>query len=318
MNNLSLRYCRFGAPAKVLELVTLPTPSIAPGHIRVRMQLAPVNASDLIPITGAYRHRISLPAIAGYEGVGIVVEAEGESRWLLGKRVLPLRSEGVWQHYVDCPAELAIVVPEAIEMPLAARAYINPVAASLMVAHFPPRGKTVLITAAGSDCALLLAQWARAAGAHQVAGIYRSPASAQVFETLGITAIHHRDTQAIQRWACVADIVYDAVGGTLADFMLDNMRSGSRFISYGLLSGKAFNMRRSNPDIHWFLIRDYLHHMSVAAWQAMFIELWPKLQRSYLNDSEAYPLQQWRAALAAYQSGAGGKKPLLVLSAGAM
>ena len=36
------------------------------------MLVRPINPSDLIPITGAYAHRIPLPNIPGYEGVGIV------------------------------------------------------------------------------------------------------------------------------------------------------------------------------------------------------------------------------------------------------
>jgi D-arabinose 1-dehydrogenase-like Zn-dependent alcohol dehydrogenase len=80
---------------------------------------------------------------------------------LVGKRVLPLRGQGTWQRYVDCPAEYAIPVPDNIDSRLAARAYINPLAAQMMLAHYPPQGKRVLLTAAGSDCAILLAQWAR-------------------------------------------------------------------------------------------------------------------------------------------------------------
>jgi NADPH:quinone reductase-like Zn-dependent oxidoreductase len=43
--------------------------ALKPGELRVRMHYSPVNASDLIPITGAYRHRTPLPAVAGYEGL---------------------------------------------------------------------------------------------------------------------------------------------------------------------------------------------------------------------------------------------------------
>ncbi|VDZ88844.1 alcohol dehydrogenase [Lelliottia amnigena] len=71
------------------------------------MLFSPVNASDLIPMTGAYRHRTPLPAVAGYEGVGVVTE--GPPHWL-GKRVLPLRGQGTWQNSVDCPMALAVPV----------------------------------------------------------------------------------------------------------------------------------------------------------------------------------------------------------------
>lgn len=36
------------------------------------MLASPSNPSDLMPIRGSYSHRISLPSIPGYEGVGVV------------------------------------------------------------------------------------------------------------------------------------------------------------------------------------------------------------------------------------------------------
>ena len=101
MRNLALWYRRFGEPESVLQAETTPLSPRQPGEIRVRMLFSPVNASDLIPITGAYRHRTSQPAIAGYEGVGIVTETPAAYPALLGKRVLPLRGQGTWQRYVD-------------------------------------------------------------------------------------------------------------------------------------------------------------------------------------------------------------------------
>ncbi|MFU1888403.1 alcohol dehydrogenase catalytic domain-containing protein [Bacillus wiedmannii] len=46
-------------------------------EVLVRMLVRPINPSDLIPVTGAYAHRIPLPNIPGYEGVGIVVYVIG-------------------------------------------------------------------------------------------------------------------------------------------------------------------------------------------------------------------------------------------------
>jgi NADPH:quinone reductase-like Zn-dependent oxidoreductase len=149
MENLTLWYRRFGEPDSVLQPENAPLGALA-GQLRVRMLFSPVNASDLIPITGAYRHRTPLPAVAGYEGVGVVTGAPASFKHLVGKRVLPLRGQGTWQRYVDCPAEYAIPVPDAVDSRLAARAYINPLAAQMMLTRYPPRGKRVLLTAAGS------------------------------------------------------------------------------------------------------------------------------------------------------------------------
>ena len=85
------------------------------GQVRVAMSYSPINPSDLIPVSGAYRHRISLPSLLGYEGIGRVVEvADVRDANLLGKRVLPLRGEGTWQRFVTCLAEHVIQVPDSI------------------------------------------------------------------------------------------------------------------------------------------------------------------------------------------------------------
>jgi NADPH:quinone reductase-like Zn-dependent oxidoreductase len=174
MENTALCYRQFGEPGSVLQRETAIKAPLQPGNLRVQMLMAPVNASDLIPITGAYRHRITLPAIAGYEGVGRVIAAPDSAASLLGQRVLPLRGEGTWQQYVDCPASMAIPVPDTIATPLAARAFINPMAAWLMLNLYPVQGKQILLTAAGSDCGILLGQWALRQGATAVYGIHRS------------------------------------------------------------------------------------------------------------------------------------------------
>lgn len=60
MFNDAIVYDRYGPPAAVLTLKRLPLAPLAGGRVRVRMRFAPVNPSDLIPVTGAYRHRTRL------------------------------------------------------------------------------------------------------------------------------------------------------------------------------------------------------------------------------------------------------------------
>ncbi|HHL7218441.1 TPA: alcohol dehydrogenase, partial [Klebsiella pneumoniae] len=61
MFNDAIVYDRYGPPSAVLTLKRLPLAPLAGGRVRVRMRYAPVNPSDLIPVTGAYRHRTRLP-----------------------------------------------------------------------------------------------------------------------------------------------------------------------------------------------------------------------------------------------------------------
>lgn len=313
MNNLALWYRRFGEPAAVLQPENAPLAQLGPGTLRARMLYAPVNASDLIPVTGAYRHRTPLPAVAGYEGVGVVTQAPEAFAHLIGRRVLPLRGHGTWQQYVDCPVEYAIPVPDGIDSLLAARAYINPLAAQMMLERYSPRGKRVLLTAAGSDCAILLGQWARGAGAEAVYGIHRSPVHAGRLSSMGIIPVHQQDTAAISAIAAGADVVYDATGGGLAEAILAAMPQAGIFVCYGLLSGQTFRQQRALPRVEWFHIRNYLDALSVEAWQAQFRQIWPMLSASQYSSATLYPLTEWQAALRDYQQAGRLSKPVLAM-----
>ncbi|WP_437889564.1 zinc-dependent alcohol dehydrogenase family protein [Phytobacter sp. V91] len=311
MNSL-LRYTRFGEPETTLELIPQPLDARHESHLRVQMLLSPVNASDLIPITGAYGHRIQPPLVAGYEGVGIVTQAPASFAHLTGTRVLPLRGHGTWQQFVDCPAELAVPVPEDISDALAARAYINPLAATLMLKHFPPEGKRVLVTAAGSECAQLLGQWALKFGAREVIGVYRSATHAKKLAAMGIIPVAQRDHEAIAHYAQNAGVVYEAVGGELADTLLTHLPDSAHFVSYGLLSATPFSMQKRAATLHWFHVRHYLAAMDTATWQAEFKQIWSLLRQTPTGDVTLFPLAQWQAAIAHYRTAGRTRKTMLL------
>ena len=309
--NAALFYRKFGIPERVLTLEYSNKLYLNENHIRVRMLYAPINASDLIPITGAYKHRIILPQIAGYEGVGEVIEAPLIYRHLIGKRVLPLRGEGTWQHFVDSPAKYAIQVPDSIDDTIAARAYINPVAAWLMLKHYSPQGKHILVTAGGADCAKLLCKWAVNLQALFVTVICRSDNHVQFYNKYGIKNIIQNDTEAIEYFAAHADIVFDAVGGELAETILNHMPDLSEFVSYGLLSGTFFQPKKRLPKVHWFHIRHYLNLISQDQWLKMFDDIWSILDASDVNTANLFEFYDWQEAIKTYRQPHRNNKPLL-------
>lgn len=311
MLNKGLWYNHFGLPEDTLNFEALSIAAAPTGQLLVNMLLSPVNASDLIPITGAYQHRITPPLVAGYEGIGVVVESTPETTHLIGKRVLPLRGEGTWQQYVYCPAEYAIAVPEDIDSPLAARAYINPLAALLMLKLYNPSHKRILLTGASSDCARLLGQWALKWGATEVAGIHRSSIHATSLAKAGIFPISQNDTHQIKQFAASADVVFDAVGGNLAELILESMSKESLFVCYGLLSSQPFTIKLSYPRTRWFHINNYLNDINPVQWQLYFEEIWQLLKESKLTQANVYPIKQWKEAITAYRTPGRLIKPLL-------
>ncbi len=311
--NLALIYRQFGDPPRVLTLENTALLPRDPGMLRVKMQFAPVNASDLIPITGAYRHRVTPPLVAGYEGVGTVTEAPEAFMHLIGKRVLPLRAAGTWQQYVDCDAPLAVPVPDDIDSRLAARAYINPLAALLMLRRWSVRGKRVLITAGGSACALLLAQWAKLAGASAVIAIHRAPVHAARLQALGIAALQQAQRDEIRIAAMQSDVVFDAVGGDSGQLIWQSLPAEAQFVAYGVLSGKPVLVNASRPALHWFHVRHALERIAHQDWQQLFVELWPLLRHADAGEVEIFALERWRDALVNYHQSGRQVKPVLQL-----
>lgn len=314
MNNVALRYRAFGAPLEQLALEHEMLPQRPAACLRVAMALVPVNPSDLIPITGAYAHRIDLPAVAGYEGVGQVVEAPAAHAKLLGQRVLPLRGDGTWQRFVDCDPALAIAVPADIGDGVAARSYINPLAAHRMLRRWPVRGRHVLLTGAGSTCANLLGLWARQQGAADVIGIYRSPNRVAGLERLGVRPVHIDDQHTIAGVAARADITFDALGGAVATAVLAAMRSGSTFVGYGLLSGQPVTPAQT-PRARYrrFHLRDELATMAPDVWQQQFDVLWPRLRELDWPTTQVFAVADWQAVIAIFDA-PGRDKPMLTFT----
>ncbi|KIC51811.1 alcohol dehydrogenase [Tateyamaria sp. ANG-S1] len=275
------------------------------------MTLAPVNPSDLIPITGAYAQRIVLPAVAGYEGVGRVVAAHPDHAHMLGKRVLPLRGEGTWQTHVDCPAGDAVEVPPDVPDVIAARAYINPLAAITMLRLWPVRGKTVVLSGAGSSCADMLGHLARVQGATRVVGLYRSDCRVPRLRALGIEPVAQADNTRIAKIAQAADLTFDALGGTVASRILDLMPSGATFVGYGLLTGQPVLFTGApRASYKRFHLRDHLGSVAPDGMAQAFKDIWPLLAGMDWPEVTVFPVTQWQDALQQVEQ-PGALKPLL-------
>lgn len=93
LHGTCIQFHKFGNPKDVLQVEYKNIEPLKENEVLVRMLVRPINPSDLIPITGAYAHRIPLPNIPGYEGVGIVED--------VGAGVRETLSVNVFYRYVE-------------------------------------------------------------------------------------------------------------------------------------------------------------------------------------------------------------------------
>lgn len=296
----------FGPPLEVLNLETVAPSVPAAGHVAVRMLASPINPSDLIPVTGAYRSRTALPVVPGFEGVGVISAVHpGEDATLIGRRVLPVGSAGGWQTVKECPVDWCIPVPEEVSEEQAATAYINPLTALRMVEihAVAPHVRTAVVNAGGSAIAQVLVRLLRGRGIRTI-GLCRQPGSvadASLFDALIPTAGGGWEAR-LARLGPV-DLAFDCVGGAEGAALAGLLRHGGTLVHYGLLSGRPLppSLWHHRPDlvIDLFRLRGWVHTVGRAELFAAFDGVFELVRTGVVRTrvQERLPLAEFRAGL---------------------
>lgn len=308
----------FGTPSEQVCIREEAKEELKAGDVEVRMRLAPVNPSDVIPIYGRYAHRITLPLVPGYEGIGVVERiGKGVSRAVIGKRVLPLRGEGTWQSLVHSPAALAVPVPDSLSDETAAQMYINPATAYILLTEKlkVPSGGMLVINAANSVMGRLLIQLASRMNI-RVVGLVRRKAVINELIQLGAEKVveagegeeERRLTSALRGEK--AEAAVDMIGGEAGTALARSVKPGKTLVALGLLSGKPLDWPYITETLgvrgKMFHLRHWNASVSNERFQQVFQTLFHMVESGQLvvpHARHTYPLVQIRQALQDYESG---------------
>jgi NADPH:quinone reductase-like Zn-dependent oxidoreductase len=262
---------QFGRASAVTAVESFRLTPLADDRLRIRLTARAINPSDLITISGAYSSRTPLPFVPGFEAVGTVVDVgRAVTGFRAGMRVLPVGSAGGWQDFKDAEPDWCLPVPENLSDAAAARSYVNPMTAWLMmheVADLSP-GAHFVITAAGSTIGLMLVKLANLHGIRPFALVRSAEAQARLdgLDASVICAPTGEAQAARLREAlggAEARVVFDCVGGPAATGLARLLRPRGQFIHYGLLSGVpvAPEVWGERPDIRveLFHLRQWVH-----------------------------------------------------------
>jgi NADPH:quinone reductase-like Zn-dependent oxidoreductase len=256
-----VQYHTYGDPEHVLRVNAVPAPVAGPGQLLVRVLARPVHPGDLLGVTGRYSGASAGAPVAagaaspGFEGMG-VIDAIGSgvdgARFAPGMRVAFFPAGGAWGELAVVPAQFATVLPDAVPDAAGAQLHVNPLTAQMLLraarqAGAGPDGALVL-TAAGSGVARLLAALALDAGV-PVVGLVRSSAGAAelsaVHPALPVVATDDPDWRASLDRALDGKplrVVADAVGGALASELFQRLAPGGTLVVYGDMSGEPLSI----------------------------------------------------------------------------
>lgn len=312
-----IRFYEFGSPKDVLKVEYKAIDPPKDNEVLVRMLARPINPSDLIPIRGSYAHRISLPNIPGYEGVGIVEEIGPlVSKNLIGQRVLPLRGEGTWQEFVKTSVEYAVCIPDTIDDFTAAQMYINPITAWLVCTEalkLEPND-VVLVNACGSAIGHIFAQLAKIIGFRLIAVTRNNKytedllhlGSSDVIDTSKFP-LHETVMELTNGKGAVAAI--DSIGGSCGTDLAFCVHPNGNFITIGLLSevqvnwADIVNIAKVNTNL--FHLRNWNNNVSAEKWQETFqhvIRLVADKKLRLMTVDSQYDLSDVKKAIDAVES----------------
>lgn len=230
-----------------IKLTEKSLPKLRKGQVLVKMLAAPVNPSDLVYLLGKYGLAPNNGAFVGFEGCGVVVEANAGlyGAWLKGKRVALSAqpgSDGVWAEYAITKANFCLPVRKELSDEQAATIIVNPCTSVCLVERAIELGaKTIVINAAASQVGKGVIRYAKLKGLKTIATV-RSETNVTALEKLGATSVllTSKETfvESLKQQAKTfnATVLVDAVAAKDTPMLLKAMPNSSTAIVYGRLT----------------------------------------------------------------------------------
>ncbi|WP_440877456.1 zinc-binding dehydrogenase [Thalassotalea sp. PLHSN55] len=235
------------ASSSRISLQEKPIPALKPGQVLVKMLTAPVNPSDLVYLLGKYGLPPNDNAYVGFEGCGIVIEANAGlyGKWLVGKRVALSAQpgiDGVWANYAVTKANYCLPVRKDISDEQAATLIVNPCTSVCLVERaITLKAKAIVVNAAASQVGKGVIRYAKMLGIKTIATV-RSHSNIAPLQALGAAHVlltTTDDYQAQLKNLCAqnnATVLLDSVADIDTAQVLKAMPNKSTAIVYGRLT----------------------------------------------------------------------------------
>ena len=232
-----------GGPEKLVP-GEAPDPVAGPGEVLIDVELANVTFVETQVRAGTAPFSLELPAIPGNGVGGVVAEVgPGADAGLAGRRVVSsLGGSGGYAERAVAAAAAAIEVPAGLGLDAALALLADGrTAMSLVRAAAPRAGERVLVEAAAGGVGSLLVQLSAARGADVVAAAGGERKLELARELGARVAVDYREpdwAERVREARGGVDVVFDGVGGEVAQTAFELLAAGGRMVSFGLASGQ--------------------------------------------------------------------------------
>lgn len=231
----AITYSTYGT-AEVLKLTERPAPERSRGRVLIRVAAAGVNPIDYRIRQGQMRWLLpgGFPRTPGFDVAGWVVEADPESGFAGGDRVLAFLDNvrgGGYAEFAVASKDAVVSIPEHVDFHAAAGL---PLAGSTVLQAFrgvveAPDGGTVLVHGASGGVGSLAVQIAKAYGA-KVTGV-ASGKRHEFVKDLGADSFIDYETTDFTRTGDRWDLVFDVAGNLAYGDARRAVAEGGAFVS---------------------------------------------------------------------------------------
>ncbi len=237
-----------GEPADVLHDVELEPPQPGPGQMRIRVSAAGIGLPDVFMCRGTYPLTPPLPFVSGQEATGTIT-AVGEGVDLpLGTRIMCVTmfwtGHGSFAEECLVAADSAFAVPEGLTDAQAAGFWIPHLTAWIGLVdrgHLAP-GDWLAVLGASGGSGIAAVQLGHALGAQVIAVVSDDERAAFCRELGADATFNHRDGPLASALRAATggrgvDVIYDPVGGAIAEDALTALARYGRLLAVGFASG---------------------------------------------------------------------------------
>jgi NADPH2:quinone reductase len=238
----------FGEPRDALQLADIDEPVPGPGELRVRVEAAAVGLPDVFLCRSTYAYKPPVPFVPGQEVCGVVDAVGAGVEVPVGSRVMGVTSfvdgRGGFAESTIVPVGSAFRVPEsmAAEQAAAFRIGYSTAWRALVRRGELAKNEDLLVLGASGGSGTAAIQLGAALGARVIA--VASGADKQEYcARLGANVVLERRSPQLADEIRAATggsgpaVVFDPVGGEVAQQALDAMAIGGRFLAVGFASG---------------------------------------------------------------------------------
>ncbi|KAB2950615.1 MAG: NADPH:quinone oxidoreductase family protein [Rhizobiaceae bacterium] len=237
--------CRAFGPVEDLRLEDVASPVAGQGMLCVSIEACGINFFDGLAVQGQYQTKPPFPFSPGGEVAGVVTAlGEGVEGLSLGDRVMAFVGFGGYAEEIAVPAAVATKIPEAMSFEEAAGfmiAYATSHHALKDRAALKP-GETLLVLGAAGGVGLTAVEIGKAMGARVIAAASSDDKLVVASRHGADDLVNYSDGELKDKVKALTggrgvDVVYDPVGGKLAEAALRAMAPEGRFLVIGFASG---------------------------------------------------------------------------------